>query len=130
MDTPETVGRLRDSLLAGLALQSPRPRPVIAAAQWVLSAPRAMNPRDAFFADHETRSAEQAVGQVSGELIAPYPPGIPVVVPGEVLTEQTVAALRRASAEGVRIAYAADPSLATFQVVSRRHRGQATPASG
>jgi arginine decarboxylase len=74
-------------------------------------------PREAFFARHETLTAEAAVGRISAELIAPYPPGIPVVVPGEVLTEQVVDALRRTAAEGVRIAYAADPTLETFQVV-------------
>ena len=57
------------------------------------------------------------IGRVSAELIAPYPPGIPVVVPGEVLTAETVGALRQAAADGVRIAYAADPSLASYQVV-------------
>jgi lysine decarboxylase len=67
------------------------------------------------------------VGRVSAELIAPYPPGIPVVVPGELLTEETVGALRAASASGVRIAYAADPSLATFQVVSRTRPAPAGP---
>jgi arginine decarboxylase len=119
LDTPETVARLRNSLLTGLDAQpSPQPRPVVTAAQWVLSAPRAMAPREAFFARHETLGAIAAVGRVSAELIAPYPPGIPVVVPGEVLTEQVVEALRRTAADGVRIAYAADPSLYTFQVVA------------
>ncbi len=118
MDPPETVARLRDSLLEGLSRQDPRPRPVVAAAQWVMTAPRAMTPRAAFFAPHLTLPASEAIGRVSAELIAPYPPGIPVVVPGEVLTREVVAALHRAGAEGVRIAYAADPALGTFQVVA------------
>jgi arginine decarboxylase len=120
LDTAETVGRLRDSLLAGLHSQGAvRPRPVAAAAQWVLAAPRAMSPRAAFFAAHTTVPVDQAVGRVSAELIAPYPPGIPLVVPGEVLTAEVVDALRRTAAGGVRIAYAADPSLSTFQCVRR-----------
>jgi lysine decarboxylase len=89
-----------------------------------------MTPRAAFVAAHEARPAEQAVGRVSAALLAPYPPGIPVVVPGELLTEETVSALRAASASGVRIAYAADPSLATFQVVSHTGRARAAPTSG
>jgi arginine decarboxylase len=118
MDTPETVGRLRDSLLAGLRAQGPvTPRAPVPAAQWVLSAPRVMSPRAAFFAAHVALPADEAVGRVSAELIAPYPPGIPVVMPGELLTAQTVGALRQASRDGVRIAYAADPTLRTFQVV-------------
>jgi arginine decarboxylase len=118
LDTPETVGRLRDSLLRALDRQGRvTPRPVAVAAQWGVGAPRAMSPREAFFARHETVPAGVAVGRVSAELIAPYPPGIPVVVPGELLTDQAVSALRDAAAGGVRIAYAADPSLASFQVV-------------
>lgn len=118
MDTPQTVSRLRDSLLVGLHAQSPTARPVVPAAQWVLHAPQAMTPRDAFFARTSVVPADQAVGRVSAELIAPYPPGIPVVVPGELLTVETVSALRAASVGGVRIAYAADPTLQTFTVVA------------
>ncbi len=118
MDTPETVARLQDSLLDGLRRQGPaRPRPVTVAAQWTGSAPQAMSVRTAFFAAHEQVAAEAAVGRVSAELVAPYPPGIPVVVPGEVLTEATVAALQESRRAGVRIAYAADPTLRSFQVV-------------
>jgi arginine decarboxylase len=120
LDTAETVARLRDSLLAGLEAQGAvTPRPVATAAQWVLAAPRAVSPREAFFARAETLPAQAAVGRVSAELIAPYPPGIPVVVPGERLTAEVVDALRRTAADGVRIAYAADPTLETFQVVRR-----------
>ncbi|MFL6099266.1 MAG: aminotransferase class I/II-fold pyridoxal phosphate-dependent enzyme [Actinomycetales bacterium] len=119
LDTSATIGRLRASLLTGLAAQGPvRPRPVATAAQWVLTAPAALSPREAFFAAQATLPADQAVGRVSAELIAPYPPGIPVVVPGEVLTAEVVDALRLTAAGGVRIAYAADPSLETFQVVA------------
>ena len=50
-------------------------------------------------------------------LIAPYPPGIPVLAPGELITAEAVAALREVAADGGRIAYAADPTLATFQVI-------------
>jgi lysine decarboxylase len=74
-------------------------------------------PRAAFFAPHETVAARDAVGRVSTELIAPYPPGIPALAPGEQITAATLAALEDARAAGVRIAYAADPTLATLRVV-------------
>jgi lysine decarboxylase len=50
-------------------------------------------------------------------VIAPYPPGIPLVVPGELITTHTVTALEEAARSGVRIAYAADPTLRSYQVV-------------
>ena len=77
-----------------------------------------LGPREAFFAPNETVPATAAIGRVSAELIAPYPPGVPVLAPGELITAAAVEALREVAADGGgRIAYAADPSLATFQVV-------------
>jgi arginine decarboxylase len=74
-------------------------------------------PREAFFAANETVAASAAVGRISAELVAPYPPGVPVLAPGELITTEALAALREVAADGGRIAYAEDPTLATFQVV-------------
>ena len=78
----------------------------------------AISPRDAFFAPHETVEADAAIGRVCAELIAPYPPGVPVLAPGEIVTTEALTALRAARSDGGRIAYAADPTLATLQVVA------------
>ena len=53
-------------------------------------------PREAFFAPNETVGADAAVGRISAELVAPYPPGVPVLAPGEVITAEALAALRAA----------------------------------
>jgi lysine decarboxylase len=79
-----------------------------------------MTPRDAFFADHATVDAAAAVGRVCAEVVAPYPPGVPLLVPGEVVTAEVVRALHAMHAAGTRVAYAADPTLRTFQVVAER----------
>ena len=71
---------------------------------------------DAYFADTETVSAADAVGRISADLIAPYPPGVAVVAPGEVLTEQIINGLAATQKAGVRIAYASDSTLATYRV--------------
>jgi lysine decarboxylase len=55
---------------------------------------------------------------VSAELVAPYPPGVPILVPGEQVTAGSLAALTDAVASGARIAYAADSTLRTLQVVA------------
>jgi arginine decarboxylase len=77
-----------------------------------------LSPREAFFAPNQTVTADAAIGRVSAELVAPYPPGVPVLAPGELITAEAVAALREVMADGGRIAFAADPTLATFQVVT------------
>src|SRR4051794_33227226 len=51
---------------------------------------QAMAPREAFFAATELVKPGDAPGRVSAELVTPYPPGIPAVVPGEVYTEAIV----------------------------------------
>jgi arginine decarboxylase len=49
--------------------------------------------------------------------VAPYPPGIPVVAPGEKLTADVVAYLRQAVAAGHHLQGPADPQLHSIQVV-------------
>jgi lysine decarboxylase len=73
--------------------------------------------RDAYFADTEYVSVKDAVGRVSADLIAPYPPGVAVVAPGEVLTEVILNGLSATQRAGVRIAYASDPTLESYRVI-------------
>ncbi|MGA9776553.1 MAG: hypothetical protein WBU92_11650 [Candidatus Dormiibacterota bacterium] len=92
-------------------------RPRRPAASWQVRSTLAMSPRAAFFAAHERVPADLAIGRTAAELVAPYPPGIPVLSPGERITAPLLEAQRAAAASGVRIAYAADPSLGTLEVV-------------
>ena len=95
-----------------------RPREVRPSSAWTVRSEAVMTPREAYFAQHETVTADQAIDRVSAELVAPYPPGVPVLAPGERITSAAVNALQQALAEGTLVKYAADSSLATFQVVS------------
>jgi lysine decarboxylase len=76
-----------------------------------------VSPRDAFFSKQEVVTADKAVGRVSAEMICPYPPGVPVLSPGERITQQALDALFEARDTGVRIAFAADRTLETFVVL-------------
>ncbi len=121
-DTADTVEPFVEALIASVERLRGDAREVIPAV-WLGegSTPEAaLTPREAFFAVHEAVPSERAVGRVAGEIVAPYPPGIPAVVPGEVLTAEVLDALRAAAARGVRVAYAADPTMATVQVVTRK----------
>ncbi|GAA1937419.1 aminotransferase class I/II-fold pyridoxal phosphate-dependent enzyme [Microbacterium aoyamense] len=93
-------------------------RRITPSAAWSVRAETALDPRAAFFARHETIDADAAIGRVCAELIAPYPPGVPVLAPGEIVTREALDALRATRADGGRIAYAADATLATIQVVA------------
>jgi lysine decarboxylase len=93
------------------------PRPTQTSLSWSIVPTVAVSMRDAYFADTEFVLASQVIGRISADLIAPYPPGVAVVAPGEVLTEQIVTGLSVTQKAGVRIAYASDPTLATYRVV-------------
>lgn len=84
---------------------------------WSVVPTIAISIRDAFFADSEFVNATEAIGRISADLIAPYPPGVAVVAPGEVLTKQIIDGLATTRKAGVRIAYASDPTLNTYRVI-------------
>jgi arginine decarboxylase len=118
-DDEAAVSRFTAALASIVEVHRGPPRRPVPAASWTVIPEMAMPPRDAFFCRNETLSAREAVGRVSAELVAPYPPGVPVLAPGEVITSAALDALRAARADGGRIAYAADPTLATVQVIAR-----------
>jgi arginine decarboxylase len=52
-----------------------------------------MNLQEAFYSDKETVLKKYSVGRISGEIIAECPPGIAILVPGELITEEHLAYL-------------------------------------
>jgi arginine decarboxylase len=118
-DGEEHVAAFLDVLIASIEGHRSAPRTPVSAASWTVVPETVLSPREAFFADNETVPASVAAGRVSAELIAPYPPGVPVLAPGELITAAAIESLREVRADGGRIAYAADPTLETFQVIAR-----------
>jgi arginine/lysine/ornithine decarboxylase len=78
----------------------------------------AMTPRDAFFSATEPANPADAPGRVSAEWITPYPPGVPAVAAGEVITAPIVDYLEQIVAIGGFVEGAADPALGSFRVVA------------
>lgn len=74
--------------------------------------------REAFLGVGEAVAVDDAVGRISCESIAGYPPGVPAVLPGERVTEELVVYLRDLTAAGARLHGAADPSFATIRVLA------------
>ena len=92
-------------------------RPSATALSWSVVPQVKISMREAYFATTEMVSEREAIGRISADLIAPYPPGVAVVAPGEILTDQIVTGLRQSKDAGVRIAYATDPTLSKYRVV-------------
>jgi arginine decarboxylase len=60
---------------------------------------------------------DDAVGRISTESIAGYPPGVPTLLPGEQVTAEVVSYLQALVAAGARLHGAADPSFRTLRVL-------------
>jgi arginine decarboxylase len=80
--------------------------------------PIRMNPRDAFLAQTEFTPFKESAGRICAEVITPYPPGIPVVSPGEEITQEIIDYLNLEKKAGVRMQGPFDAELRTIRVVS------------
>ena len=75
-----------------------------------------MTPREAFLGAQEVVAFEHAVGRIASESLAAYPPGVPNVMPGERLTEETFAYIKDMLDHGGTLRGASDRSLRTARV--------------
>jgi arginine/lysine/ornithine decarboxylase len=75
-------------------------------------------PRDVFYSKQLRRlPVREAIGRISAETIATYPPGSPVIVAGEEVTDDHVAFLHAVEAHGGVLKGASDPHLTTMVIV-------------
>ena len=76
-----------------------------------------LSPRDAFFSPVTFSSLDKAAGRISAEIITCYPPGVPIIGPGEKITQDIVDYIRVLKATGASFQGCNDPSLENILVV-------------
>jgi lysine decarboxylase len=118
-DTAQDFTRLATILIPVLKELATTPRETATALSWSVIPQKGITMRDAYFAKTEMVNSKDALGRISADLIAPYPPGVAVVAPGEILTAQIIDGLSASKSAGVRIAYATDSTLERYRVVAR-----------
>jgi arginine decarboxylase len=91
--------------------------PALARPPAALEHETAIPPRDAFLGESEAVAVDDAIGRISCESIAGYPPGVPALLPGERITDEVVGYLRALTQAGARLHGAADPSFQTVRVL-------------
>lgn len=69
-----------------------------------------------YFGNSEAVPLEDSIGQVSAEWIVPYPPGVPLLFPGETVSPAIIEELRRWAAQGAQIQGPSDATVRTLQV--------------
>ena len=116
-DRREDFDALSDVLIPILKRHQEQRRESATALSWSVVPERTISMREAYFSKTVMVDAADAVGRISADLIAPYPPGVAVVAPGEVLTKTIIDGLAASKKAGVRIAYATDSTLNQYRVV-------------
>lgn len=76
-------------------------------------------PREAFNGQKTSVPLDDSVGQVSGEFLMAYPPGIPILCPGEVITEEIVQYVNDLKKTGLYVQGTEDPKVENIKVVVR-----------
>jgi lysine decarboxylase len=116
---PEDLDRFADDFAETISrIERPGESSALSRGAAALHNEVAMAPRDAFLGRSEAVPVEEAVGRVSSEAIAGYPPGIPALLPGERVTAEVVEYLRELVAAGARLHGASDPAFRTLHVVA------------
>ena len=88
--------------------------------------PMRLSPREAFLAETEFVPFKESAGRICAEVITPYPPGIPVISPGEEITREVIDYLQLEKKAGVRMQGPYDDDLRRIRVV----RETASPDMG
>lgn len=78
---------------------------------------RALSPREAFFSKKKIIPWEDARGKIAGEMIAPYPPGIPVIYQGEIVSDEVWSYIESYRLLKRHLHGPADSSLKSFKII-------------
>ncbi|WP_018932813.1 aminotransferase class I/II-fold pyridoxal phosphate-dependent enzyme [Gracilibacillus lacisalsi] len=80
----------------------------------------AVSPRDAFYAEYEVIPLQESAGRISAESIMVYPPGIPIFIPGEIISEENLEYISENINSGLPVQGLEDETLATVRVLKER----------
>lgn len=77
-----------------------------------------INPREAFNANKISVSLKDSIGKISGEFLLAYPPGIPVLCPGEIVTEEIINYIQELKKVGLYVQGTEDSTVEHINIVN------------
>lgn len=80
--------------------------------------PATLSPRETFYSSVESVDLNSAIGRICAEEITFYPPGIPLLIPGEKISAEAVEIIRRQKFSGNHVVGASDLTLSTIKVTA------------
>jgi len=79
-----------------------------------------LSPQEAFYSERKSLTLDESVGQVCGEFVMCYPPGIPILAPGERITREIVDYIQFAKERGCSLQGTEDPEVNHINVIKRK----------
>lgn len=79
-----------------------------------------LSPQEAFYSERRSLTLDESVGQVCGEFVMCYPPGIPILAPGERITREIVDYIQFAKKRGCSLQGTEDPEVNHINVIKRK----------
>lgn len=76
-----------------------------------------MSPQTAFYANKESIPIRQTAGMICAEFVMCYPPGIPILAPGERITKEIIDYILYAGEKGCSLQGTEDPKVAYLKVI-------------
>ena len=77
-----------------------------------------MSPQEAFYAEKKSLPIEDCLGRICSEFVMCYPPGIPLLAPGEKITEEVMEHILYAQDKGCSMTGSEDPEMKHLNVVA------------
>lgn len=77
----------------------------------------AMSPQEAFYGEKESLPIRETAGRVCSEFVMCYPPGIPILTPGEQITEEIIEYIEYALEKGCSMTGPEDPGIERLNVL-------------
>jgi arginine decarboxylase len=82
-----------------------------------------VSPRFAFYSQKRQVHIEEALGEISAEMLMAYPPGIPIICPGERITEEVLEYVKTLKSEGCLLQGTEDPKAEIIKVLADKKAG-------
>lgn len=79
-----------------------------------------MNPRNAYYGEKESIELEDSVNRICGENIMAYPPGIPIISPGEIITAEILDYIRKLKENNAYLTDMQDKELKKVLVIKEK----------
>ena len=116
VDEPAFIAMMAEKVAGLIEAKRREPRTPMPTALWQIRPDVVLTPREALFARRRRLPMDEAIGEVSAEQFVPYPPGVPLLAPGERVTRELVDAIRLAGRLG-RVSYCSDRTFETIEIV-------------